>query len=380
MADIFNTLIIGAGPAGLSAARHLKENTLVLDRKKEIGSPVRCGEGISIDLLERENLSADPAWIKTYIKQIKRIAPNGKHISEKRSESIAYVLDRGKFEKHLADLVPWEIRLNARVNTITREDGQWKVETADGITVFGKYLIGADGPASMVVRSVFNIRHELIPALNYLVTVEKPLPQDELLMYFGRKIAPKGYGWVFPTSQNTANIGLLMKEKGSVRDGFRRFLDDVVHPRFGSAILEENKSGVLPVNGFMECVVKDNAFAVGDAGAFTDPIFEGGINMALLTGRLAADAINLHDPDHYQGSINALPFTGNDLKKAQEAFYSLDDDTFNDLTDILEGKSTSFLGTEEGQKMFLSKDRLVQNKEEIFYFFKTWQKAKAYLF
>ncbi len=379
MTNTFNTIIIGAGPAGLNAARHLEQNTLVLDRKKQIGLPVRCGEGISVDLLEKEKLTPQPVWIKNRIKQVKRIMPNGKHISEKRKDPISFVLDRQGFEEYLAGLVSWDIRLNMHVTSIKREDELWKVETSSGDSFYGKYLVGADGPASLVARKVFNTRHNLIPSLNYEVTLEKVLPQDELHMYFGEQVAPKGYGWIFPTSEKTANIGLLMKEKGSVRDRFKCFLKNTVKPKYGNYTLEKNKSGVLPTNGFMETVMKDDAFLTGDSGSFTDPIFEGGINMALLTGRLAATAINENKPSIYQDSIDALPFTGAELKKAQESFYSLDDETFNELADVLEGKSTSFLGTEQGQKMFQSKQRLMQKKNEIFYFFKTWQAAKAYL-
>ncbi len=379
MTKDFNTIIIGAGPAGLNAARHLEQDTLVLDRKKQIGLPIRCGEGVSIDLLKREKLTPQPVWIRNRIKQIKRITPNGKHISEKREEPIALVLDRQGFEEYLASLVSWDIRLNMHVTGLKQENELWKVETTSGDSFYSRYLIGADGPASLVARKVFNTRHNLIPALNYEVTLEKSLPQDELHMYFGEKLAPKGYGWIFPNSQRTANIGLLMKTKGSVRDRFKCFLEDIVKPQYGNYTLEKNKSGVLPINGFMKTATKDRAFLTGDSGSFTDPIFEGGINMALLTGRLAAIAINEDKPSLYQDSIDALPFTGAQLKKAQEAFYSLDDETFNELADVLEGKSTSFLGTEQGQRMFQSKKRLLQKKDEIFYFFKTWQVAKAYL-
>ena len=41
----YKTIIVGAGPAGLIAGRYLRD-ALILEKKKELGRPVQCGEGI----------------------------------------------------------------------------------------------------------------------------------------------------------------------------------------------------------------------------------------------------------------------------------------------------------------------------------------------
>jgi len=63
---VYQTIIIGAGPAGLIAGQYL-ENSLILDRKKKIGEPVQCGEGISRKVLEMQGIKPDPAWISCEI-------------------------------------------------------------------------------------------------------------------------------------------------------------------------------------------------------------------------------------------------------------------------------------------------------------------------
>jgi digeranylgeranylglycerophospholipid reductase len=379
MSQIYHTIIIGAGIAGLAAGRFLKENTLILDKKKEIGLPVQCGEGISIDALKREDIELNPQWIRTYIHQIKRIMPNGKYIGERHEKPYALVLDRSGFEKHLASLVPWEIRLNTHVTGVFRQNGLWTIETDAGHICRSKFLVGADGPASLVAARVFDLRHSLIPAMNYTVQFEKSLPTDELQMYIGNHIAPKGYGWCFPLSVHTANVGILIKQKGGVKDYFDGFIDTILKPLYGDFKLRENKSGTLPINGFKPPFTRDGAFLIGDAGAFTDPIFEGGMNMALLTGRLCAKSINMDDPDQFQREIDALPFTGADLVNAQKTFFSLGDETLNDLGDVINGAGTSHLATAEGQKAFMERPNLVKNRAAIGQFAKTWQAAKDYL-
>ena len=379
MKQTYHTIIIGAGIAGLNAGRFLIQDSLILDKKKEIGLPVQCGEGISIQALERENIAPDSQWIRTRIHQIKRIMPNGKYIGERHDDAYALVLNRAAFEKQLAEQVKWDIRLNSEVTKINKEKDLWQVQTASGERYFAFHLIGADGPGSIVAGKIFHTRHQLIPAINFTVTFKNLLPDDELQMYLGQHIAPLGYGWLFPVSRNQANVGLLIKRKGKIKDYYDRFLNTVLKPLYGDFTLVENKSGTLPINGFKPPFLKEKAYLAGDAGAFTDPIFEGGMNMALLTGHLCATSINEENPDLYEQEINALPFSGKDLAAAQKIFFGLGDDTLNDLGDVIDGAGTSFLSTPEGQKAFLSKPNLVKNQAAIAQFAKTWQLAKPYL-
>lgn len=379
MREKFHTIIIGAGPAGLNAARFLKQKTLILEKKHAIGLPVQCGEGISLHALHRENIKPDNRWIAAYIRHVKRIMPNGKYIGERHDDPYAVVLKRSLFEKHLAGLVKWEIRMNSRVTDIRKKGEQFIVDTATGNRYYCTCIIGADGPNSLVARNFFNFSSQLAPAVNYAVRFKNPVPSDELQMYFGNQIAPSGYGWFFPTSDQSANVGLLTKHKGNVKTYYDNFLNSVIKPVFGNFDLGENKSGVLPINGFYQTVAKGNAFLVGDAGAFTDPIFKGGINMALLTGRRCAEGINKEDSGYYQNSINNLPISGKDLVAAQQIFYGFSDDVLNDLGDVIDGNSTSHLNTKEGQNAFQAKPNLIRHQSEIATFARIWQLAKPYI-
>ena len=331
----YNTIIVGAGIAGLNAARVLNESTLIIDKKKEIGYPVQCGEGISVAALEREEIPIRSAWVQSYIHHIKRIMPNGKYIGTRHNKPYALVLDRPKFETNLANAVSWEIRTDTNVTSIARQNHQWVVKTKAGDVFRANFLIGADGPTSMVAKTVFGVSHYLVPGINHEIQFENEIPTDELQMYFGNHIAPLGYGWLFPTSTTTANVGMTQKTKGNIKASFTSFLDMIVRPAFGNFTLGRNKSGVIPVNGFALENPRENVFLIGDAGSFTDPIFEGGMNMALYTGHLAADSINRKDP--------------------------------------------SFLNTPEGQKAFQSHPTLIKNKKDILTFARIWQAAKPYI-
>ena len=379
MTRVYDTIIIGAGPAGLNAARFLQGDCLILDKKQELGLPVQCGEGISIHALERENITIRPEWVLAYIRQIKRIMPNGRYWGNRRETPYALVLDKASFEKNLAGLVAADIRLNSPVVELKRENDCWTVTTSNKDRYCARYLVGADGPSSRVAKTVFNYTYTRVAGINHEIAFKAPVVMDELQMFFGTQIAPRGYGWIFPYSDHSANIGLLIKSPGKVGEFYRRFLETIVKPLYGEYQMGKEKSGVMPVNGFPGRVAKDNAFLVGDAGAFTDPIFSGGISLALLTGRLAAESINTDRCEQYQDAIGNLPFTGASLVRAQKIFYSFDDETLNQLGELLHGKNTSYITTDEGKKTFMAIPKLRERLAEIAEFAGTWRAAREYL-
>jgi len=379
MLKSYKTIIIGAGPAGLNAGRFLKDECLILDRKRSLGTPVQCAEGISIQALAREGLSPDPKWAATQIRQIKRIMPNGAFWGHRQKEPYAVVLKRRHFESYLAGLVSGEICLESRVVDMQWNGSEWEVSTNRGDIFHSEYIIAADGPASLAARTVFGYRYALAPGVNYLVELEESVPSDELQMFFGSHIAPGGYGWVFPVAAHKANIGLLVKTGGRARAQYRRFLEETIAPLFGAYDLIKQKSGILPVCGFPTSVVRQNVLLTGDAGAFADPIFSGGIGLALLTGRLAAESINSGHPEQYQDSVDNLPFTGNDLSRAREIFYNFDDETLIQFGDILQGRSSGYIADDSGKEELVKHPALRRQIDANHAFAKIWQTAKGYL-
>ncbi len=381
MKNSYNTIVIGASVAGLNAARHLEKDCIVLDKKEEIGVPAKCAECISLEALIREKLDPDPDWVASYIDWIKKIMPNGKCWGKRRDKACAVILNRTNFEKFLSKSVKWEIKLDARVNKIEKDEGKWRITTTNGEIFHSKYIVGADGPLSLVARKVFNKKHRTIPAINYeILFKENKVKTNELIIYFGNRIAPKGYAWLFPTSDHSANIGVGVKENvKKVRKYYTDFLNTIVKPSYGDFKTGENKSGIIPIDGFSHPVFHDNAFLVGDAGSFTDPIFSGGVNMALLTGRLCADSINNQRPEDYRKAIEKWPFKGRDLYAAQEIFYNLDDDALNLLTQPPPKGDVSRIDVGDREQMISFINLLNPELMKIKKFAKTWELAEKYL-
>jgi digeranylgeranylglycerophospholipid reductase len=171
----YQTIIVGAGPAGLLAGRYLG-NSLILEKKKEIGKPVQCGEAISRRALAFQDIKPSSDWVCCEIHRLARIMPNGKSMGAWHKKPIGYVIDRDRFEKHLAGNCQAEIKLNTEVVDLSQKNNLWEVITKNGEVFRAKYVIGADGPFSIVRRKVFpenEQKIDFIPAIEYLVETER---------------------------------------------------------------------------------------------------------------------------------------------------------------------------------------------------------------
>lgn len=373
--NTYQTVIIGAGVAGLTAGYYLKD-ALILDKKREIGKPIRSGEGISHQSLKRLGIEPNPSWISNTINIIQRITPNGK-IFGRFKKNLGYILDKSLFEKFLANQCQAEIQLNTGVANLEFENNFWKVKTENGRTFKSRFLIGADGVYSLVRKKLFNESLEILPAIQYLVELEKEIETSIAKIYLDNEKFPQGYAWIFPKSRKTVNIGL--GGNGNLPKIFKNFLEEVVRKNYGNFGLLENRSGAVPFGGILSKISKENVLLIGDAAGLADPIFLGGINQAMWSAKIAAQCILNDGVDFYESKIKSLPFADIKLIKAREIFYLFNNQVLNELGEVLENKGTSYLKTLPGFVKLLSKPRLRQKIFQLYKFFSIWRNNRDYL-
>ena len=107
-------LVIGAGPAGSITAREVAKNgwkVLLIEKRAEIGIPVRCGEGVSKSLLDLIGLDKDPSFISAEMDGAKIHSPGGSVLvlgPEISGPAMGFVIQREKFDQLGIDIGSFE--------------------------------------------------------------------------------------------------------------------------------------------------------------------------------------------------------------------------------------------------------------------------------
>lgn len=354
--------MVGAGPAGSMTAKAAAEaglKVVMLEKRQEIGDPIRCAEGVSKASLKKL-VDPDPSWISAEVKGAKIRAPDGTEIviSEDRAGAeVGYVLERKVFDRALAQKAA---EAGAKVMVKTRALGLlWDEGVPAGVTaqfvgerfrIEAPLVIGADGVESKVGRWA-GIDTALKPkdietCAQFLVQDEK-IDGDYCEFYLGNDISPGGYVWSFPKGRGIANVGIGVLGSKSDPGMPMRLLREFMKARFPDGKVLEVVVGGVPVSGPIERTVADGVILVGDAARQSDPITGGGIINAMaagvMAGEIAADLVPKGELD--SGSLQVYEkrwreTIGKHISRnfaVKEFFVDLTDDDLNHLVHSLDG-------------------------------------------
>src|SRR5438093_680965 len=285
MPSPYDVIVVGSGPAGATAARYAARRglrVLLVDKRKEIGVPVQCGEYVAHNeevraifptVTELEDLMEVPYRVREIDTPVIRIwSPNGRRYD---IPFRGFTVRRDKMDQGIAAQAVQEGAELMTETTVVRVRGD-EVKTNHG-TFHGKVVVGSDGPRSTVAKSVGLEWPVSAPAMS--ATAEGDFG-DATDMFFGN-LAPGGYAWIIPKA-GCANVGLGTWERfrGNLRDLFNKFV--------AARGLQPGKAtgGFVPVLGPPPRTVKDNVMLVGDAAGMVMATNGGGNNVAMIAGRL----------------------------------------------------------------------------------------------
>jgi len=303
-------VVVGAGPAACAAALELARagrDTVLID-KAVFPRDKCCGDGLTtLALRELEHLGFDPQVVPDWfdVAGATLRSPSGREVelplpAEGRYAAVAPRLELDDALVHVARRAGVEVHEGEGFEALAEGDDAVVVETP-GLSITARYLVAADGMWSPVRRAM-DLRPpgylgEWHGFRQYAHGVTGPA-RRQLYVWFEEDLLP-GYAWSFPLPGDRVNIGF-----GVLRDGTRRiqsmkqeWADLLRRPHVVAALGEgfelEARHTAWPIPARVDeiALAADRTLFVGDAAAATDVMTGEGIGQALLTGRLAAEAI-----------------------------------------------------------------------------------------
>jgi len=371
-------VIIGAGPAGSMAAKELARRgieTLVIERKQEIGPPKRCAEGVTIHALKKLGIKINQKCIAGHINGAFLYSPSGKKVEMMGEKMEGYVLERKVFEKHLAsDAIKAgaQYMVKTQATGMKRENKKWivRINGLEGESeIETNLVIGADGVDSKVGRwaglETLNKITDYHSCIQYEM-VGVNADTSVIHIFFGREIAPGGYAWIFPKGDISANVGLGILEKMAKGKRAYDYLQNFITTHeeiFGKASPIEVNAGGVPVAHFTK-MVGDGVMLIGDAAQLVNPIHGGGITRAMHSSQMAAEVAAKALKEGNLSAERLMEYEKKwdeeyeeitrKLMKLRNFLEKLEDKDFELLADILQGEDI-FALTQAKLKFFIKK-------------------------
>jgi digeranylgeranylglycerophospholipid reductase len=308
----YDVLIVGGGPAGLSAAEAAAKRGArvgVLERQKEIGYPIHTSGGSWIKDMQGLQI---PSELYYPIHKIYFLSPKGEVLFT-YPDPVCCVLDVRGVYQHLAGravMAGSRIHPNTPVEGPILEDGkvvgviakdhrnrsrQWRAPVVIDASGFSCTLATRAGLHSGYKRYGYGAEYDFY-APNF--------DPHSLYLIMGSQVAPSGYAWAFPRGNGRVRLGVGVIRPDVDADA-REYLDSfperlpLLAPAFSGASPIEYHTGLFPSEGVVENFVGEGLIATGDAAGHGSTLVGEGIRFAIYSGQLAgvaaAEAIQAQD-------------------------------------------------------------------------------------
>ena len=355
----FDVVVVGGGPAGSSAAHMAAKNgctVALIEKEKEIAQTVRTSGVTWISDIKKFGI---PEECYNPIKKFSFCSPKN---SVKISGEIAKaaVLDVRKTYRFLANRAKTsgsELFTSTNVTEVLKDDtGKCTgvIAKSDGkqIQFNSKVVIDASGFVSVIAKELGYVTQwkKFGAGAEFEVKTEK-LEHDNWWLMVGQEYSPAGYAWIFPTSKDTARIGVGIGKPDSDVDPTVR-LNELLEKKLGPikdlGNIEkiEFHYGLIPNDGVSRKTVYDNLILVGDSAGQANPLVLEGIRYAIrfgeVAGQVAADAIKNGDTTEmsltpYEKEWKrAIESKINSAGKVQNRWVGLTDDEWDKELSIIE--------------------------------------------
>ena len=379
MSEKFDAIVVGAGPSGNAAAYTLAKaglNVLQLERGESAGSKNVQGAILYADALER------------MIPDFRDSAPLERHIIEQRmwvmdddsfigthyrSEGFnkepynRYTIIRAQFDKWFSGKVQEAGALVVCETTVTsllRDDKNRVVGVQvdrEGGTIYADVVILADGVNSLLAKKA-DFHPELEPK-NVALAVKEIhfMPQEVLqerfnigeeegvvIELFGKITnGMMGTGFLYTNKESIAiGVGCMLSDFKEQKTTPYALLEQLkehpsIKPMLAGSEMKEYTAHLIPEGGYKAIpkVYGDGWMIVGDSGMFVNAVHREGSNLAMTTGRLAAETvIEMKGAGKDMTAANLVEYR----KKLDESFVIKDLKKYKEMPDIFHSNRQFF--------------------------------------
>lgn len=203
------------------------------------------------------------------------------------------IVDRPALDRHLAERATKsgaEIRTSNYVSKIERKNGGWRVSvrTSDGASeVNSEVLICADGHGTLLRHIGIEPPKEIITCMQYEVNTVRS-EKSIIDAYLSPELAPGGYGWLVPSGDGKAKIGVGVRNSPKPCMYYMQNL--LGYGLRDSGEIVERMSGIVQTSGVIKRNFEDGLMIVGGAAGYVNPFTGAGIVSGYWSGKMAGQA------------------------------------------------------------------------------------------
>ncbi|MEK7434555.1 MAG: NAD(P)/FAD-dependent oxidoreductase, partial [Cyanobacteriota bacterium] len=292
---IFDAVIIGAGPSGLTLAIQLSKfgkKVALIDKeeKDKIGFMIGAGV-IKLDIFNSLGIKRSTGEeLLAFIDTFNVYSCTGK--THKTTSYSGISVNRSLFTQRLINIAEEQgvvIRHSTTISSLNIENEYVTgVTSSTGEVISGKIVIDASGFNRKFVSQIpdsFKIEKDIKPkdiATGYVYVFDKPEKTTYLTSYLA---VNEGYIWKTPTE---IGYGSINKEIN-----IKKTLDDFIAEHFKiDDPMSKHYEGSLPVRQNLYNMVGNGFTVCGDNACMTNPIEGTGIFTGMLGAKISADVIN----------------------------------------------------------------------------------------